>query len=402
MKRNAVYGQSGGPTTVINASLAGVIAECAAHPEEIETLYLMRNGIRGLLDEELKDIRDIPSEEIEHLKFTPGAIAGSLRYKMSDASEDESDYLRILNTLKRYHIGYVFLNGGNDSMDTCRKLADYLKAHDYPCAVIGIPKTIDNDLVLTDHTPGYGSAAKFIANIVQSVAYDNESYPKGRVNIIEIMGRDAGWLTASSSLASIRGHGPDLIYVPELPFDIDRFLKDVQQIYEKKGRCLIALSEGVRDRKGNLIFHQKSQDVFSHTQLGGIGQYLCSVIGEKLRLPTRAIELSLLQRCLSSCSSKTDIDEAFETGSVAVRFALQGLTQKMVALRNENGRIVFIPVPLSEVANKIRKMPRDMINEQGNGVTERFIEYARPLIRGESETTYDEGLPVFSDLEKFR
>lgn len=402
MKRNAVYGQSGGPTTVINASLAGVIDECAAHPDEIGTLFLMQNGIRGLLNEQLKDIRTIPPEEIERLKFTPGAIAGSLRYKMKDASEDASDYLRILDTLKRYDIGYVFLNGGNDSMDTCRKLSDYLKACDYPCTVIGIPKTIDNDLILTDHTPGYGSAAKFIANIVQSVAYDNESYPKGRVNIIEIMGRDAGWLTAASSLASVRGHGPDLIYVPELPFDTDLFLKDVQRIYEKKGRCLIALSEGVRDRNGNLIFHQESQDVFSHTQLGGIGQYLCSAIGDALHLPTRAIELSLMQRCLSSCSSKTDIDEAFETGRTAVRFALQGLTQKMVALRRENDRIGFIAVPLSEVANKIRKMPRDMINEQGNGVTDLFIKYAQPLIEGESEVEYADGIPVFSDPEKFR
>lgn len=399
MKCNAIYGQSGGPTSVINSSLYGVIKQIQQE-DEIETLFIMENGIKGLIDNNIKDIKDIPNEQIELLPYTPSAIAGSIRYKLKKHTDDQTDYLKILDTLKKNNIKYIFLNGGNDSMDTSLKLLSFLETTDYDCKVIGIPKTIDNDLIITDHTPGYGSSAKFITSAIKTIAYDNNCYPKGRVNIVEIMGRDAGWLTASSALCL--ENGPDLIYLPEVPFDLDKFLNDVKNVFLQKQRCLVAVSEGIRKENGEFIFTQNSKDAFAHHQLGGVGLYLASLVEEKLGFSTRAIELSLLQRCYSPITSLTDVNEAIECGKTAVKFALNNHNGVMVGMfRNDNYDIDYKPIDLKEVANQIKYMPKNMINPEGNHVTKDFIDYALPLINGENKIPFDKGIPIFADKKYF-
>lgn len=399
MKCNAIYGQSGGPTSVINSSLYGVIKQIQQE-DEIETLFIMENGIKGLIDNNIKDIKDIPNEQIELLPYTPSAIAGSIRYKLKKHTDDQTDYLKILDTLKKNNIKYIFLNGGNDSMDTSLKLLSFLETTDYDCKVIGIPKTIDNDLIITDHTPGYGSSAKFITSAIKTITYDNNCYPKGRVNIVEIMGRDAGWLTASSALCL--ENGPDLIYFPEVPFDLDKFLNDVKNVFLQKQRCLVAVSEGIRKENGEFIFTQNSKDAFAHHQLGGVGLYLASLVEEKLGFSTRAIELSLLQRCYSPITSLTDVDEAIECGKTAVKFALNNHNGVMVGMfRNDNYDIDYKPIDLKEVANQIKYMPKNMINPEGNHVTKDFIDYALPLINGENKIPFDKGIPIFADKKYF-
>lgn len=399
MKYNAIYGQSGGPTSVINSSLYGVIKQIQEE-NDIDTLFIMRNGIKGLIDDNIKDINEIPNEQIELLPFTPSAIAGSVRYKLKNHNEDNTDYLKILETLKKHNIRYIFLNGGNDSMDTSLKLLSFLKTTDYDCKVIGIPKTIDNDLIITDHTPGYGSSAKFISSAIKTITYDNNCYPKGRVNIVEIMGRDAGWLTASSALAG--NEGPDLIYLPEVPFNEEKFLLDVKKVYESKHRCLVAVSEGIRKENGDFIFTQNSKDAFAHHQLGGVGLYLSSLVEEKLHISTRAIELSLLQRCYSPITSLTDVNEAIECGRHAVKFALNNLNGVMVGMfRNDSYSISYQPIELEKVANQIKYMPQSMINNEGNHVNQEFIDYALPLINEENKIPYEKGLPNFANKDYF-
>lgn len=392
VKGNAVYGQSGGPTSVINASFCGVVSECRKHRETIGTLYAMRHGIRGLIDDDLSDTDQLSEEQLRLLPYTPGAFCGSVRYRLPG---DGNDYQKLLATLKKRNIRFIFLNGGNDSMDTCMKLSAFLQQVHYDCRVIGIPKTIDNDLYGSDHAPGYGSAAKFIAATVQSIACDNECYHTGRVNIVEIMGRDTGWLTASASLAGITGRGPDLIYVPEIPFDMTSFLHDVQEVYNRNHRCLVAVSEGIRDASGAFISTETKTDVFRHVQLGGIGRALEEEVGKRLHLPTRAIELSLLQRCFAPLISERDRKEAACCGRRAVSFALKGITDSMVAIRRRNTpeyRIVYQSVPLQKAANTVSYLPREMMNEKGNYVSEAFLSYALPLIGGVPSLPISDGL----------
>lgn len=398
MKYNAVYGQSGGPTSVINSSLYGVIEEVKKH-EEIETLFLMHNGIKGLINDDLKDYKEIPQNEIDLLTQTPSAICGSVRHKLASFEENDEEYQKIINVLKKHNIKYIYLNGGNDSMDTGKKLFNYFKKINFDCKVIGIPKTIDNDLILTDHTPGYPSSAKFIANVIKSISYDNDCYIKGRVNIVEIMGRDAGWLTASSALAY--PYGPDLIYVPEIYFDTNKFLEDVKTIYEKKHRCLVAVSEGIRTKDNKFIFTQKAKDVFSHQQLGGVGVYLASLVEEKLHYSTRGIELSLLQRCYAQTASKNDIDEAIECGRRAVQYSLNGLTGIMVTMERKDNKIEYNYNSLEKIANSIKFLPRNMINEKGNNVSPLFFEYASILLNKDNDDKYENGILKFSKKNYF-
>ena len=405
MKYNAVYGQSGGPTSVINSSLYGVIKECMKQNDKIDTLFMMRNGVKGLIEDNLKDVKEVPSEQIELLPYTPSAILGSLRYKLKDYKVDETDYLKIVETLKKHNIRYIFFNGGNDSMDTCAKLASYLKHINFPCYVIGIPKTIDNDLALTDHTPGYGSAAKFICQSVKSIIYDNNCYPKGRVNIVEIMGRDTGWLTASSALASSdESQGPDLIYVPEVAFNLEDFKKDVLEIYNQNKRCLVAVSEGIRDKDGHFISENASKDAFGHAQLGGVGQYLANYVTNELGISTRAIELSLLQRCFAISASITDRNEAIKAGQYAVKSALRGKTNKMVIFVRKSSSPYKLRYSLASVqkcANAISYLKPEMINEKGNNITEEFINYCKPLVKGKTSFKEKDGLPVYADKKYF-
>ena len=276
---NLVYGQSGGPTAVINASAYGVITEALKNNEIIKEVYAMKHGIQGALNEDFYQMSEQDPEEIELLKHSPGSAFGTVRYKMPNFREDETDYIRLLYIFRKYNIRYFLFNGGNDSMDTCNKIADYMAHVGYEIRVIGVPKTIDNDLPWTDHTPGFGSAAKYVANTMQEVAYDMIAYPKGKVTIVEIMGRHAGWLTAAASLANLTGHGPDLIYLPEVPFSIEKFKNDVRRVYGEKQQCLIAVSEGLKNEDGMFISSSSAlKDAFGHFQLGGVCTKLSQIL----------------------------------------------------------------------------------------------------------------------------
>ncbi len=401
-----ILGQSGGPTSVINASAAGVFIE-ALKQECITDVYGAKHGIRGILDEEFYDISKEDLKELELLKTTPSSSIGSVRYKLANPDVDDTDYKRILEVFKKYNIRYFFYNGGNDSMDTCNKISKYMAKSGYKCNCIGIPKTIDNDLVSTDHTPGYGSAAKYIATTMMEIYEDACVYDTPMICVCEIMGRNAGWLTAASALASYKGHGPDLIYLPEVVFDFDKFICDVEKCYKKNNHVLIAVSEGVKTKDGKYIpeaLGEMALDSFGHAQLGGTASILAQKIKEHFGCKVRAIEFNLMQRCAQHLASKTDVNEAFKAGQVAVRKAISGKTDKMVAFKRsyKNGKYTckYELVDLHVVANDEKKIPLDWINAEQNNVNEKFIEYALPLIQGQMAAPIEDGLPRFAKLNK--
>lgn len=400
-KGNLLYGQSGGPTSVINASAYGVINK-AFESDAIDKVYVMNHGIQGALNEELFLINDQYKKDIELLKHTPGSAFGSVRYKLKDYEQDENDYKKLLNLFKKYNIRYFLYNGGNDSMDTCSKIARYMEMSDYDVYVIGVPKTIDNDLPYTDHTPGFASAAKYIANTIAEVAYDMLAYPVGKVTIVEIMGRHAGWLTAASALASINGFGPDLIYLPERAFSIERFKSDVKRVYNKKKHCLVAVSEGIVNELGAFVFAKDSKDNFGHSQLGGVAAKLSELISRELNLSTRSVELSSSQRSASHFQSLVDVKEAIGVGEYAVELALEKKSNLMVGIErvsNDPYKVKYNSLDLSACANFEKKLPDHMINEEGNGVTKAFIEYALPLIQGEHKPKYHLGIQKFAKIK---
>jgi 6-phosphofructokinase 1 len=405
---NAIFGQSGGPTSVINASAAGVFTE-ALKQDCIPKVFGAAHGIKGILEERFYDIGCEDPKELELMKTTPSSALGSVRYKLANSEVDDTDYKRLLEVFKKYDIRYFFYNGGNDSMDTCNKVSKYMQKVGYECRVMGVPKTIDNDLAGTDHCPGYGSAARYIATATMEVYLDARVYDTPMVCVLEIMGRNAGWLTAASSLATFKGAGPDLIYLPEIDFDMDSFISQVKAVYEKNnGKVIIAVSEGIRDKNKTYISEYgsdlaKEKDSFGHAQLGGTGQVLAARLKDELNCKTRAIEFSLLQRCAAHCASKTDVDEAFRAGELAVQYAVSGTTDHMVAYERESGneyKCNFKLVNLSTVANAEKKVPREWINKDGNGLTKDFIDYALPLIQGHSAPPMEDGLPRFTKLKK--
>lgn len=405
MKYSVLVGQSGGPTSVINASLAGIIEE-SLNNEQIEKIYGTLNGIDGIINHNIIDLSNEDLETLSLLKVTPSSILGSARFKLSDFNIDDTHYKIIVDVFKKLNIKYFFYIGGNDSMDTCHKIFEYFKKIDFDCKVIGIPKTIDNDLVETDHTPGYGSSIKYIATTMAEIYQDISCYKKGRVTIVEIMGRDAGWLTAGSKLASLSNNGPDLIYLPEKPFNIDNFLLKVSNIYQQKGHVLVALSEGIRDKDGNYILSYRnfnSQDSFGHLQLGGVGQVVAEIVNKKLGLPIRSIELNLPQRCSSHISSLTDIEEAYKCGKYGLKYALEGHSGKMVTMiRDTNNpyNINYQLIDLNKVANYVKIVPDYYINLDGDDITQEFINYALPLIQNEPKICYQNGMPKFATLKK--
>ncbi len=410
LKGACIIGQSGGPTSVINASAYGAI-KTALESEAITAVYGALNGIRGVLDDNLIDMGKEDSEELSYMMYTPSSALGSCRYKLKDADVDDTDYKRILEIFKKYDVRYFFYNGGNDSMDTCNKISKYMMKNGYECHIMGIPKTIDNDLYGTDHCPGYASAAKFIATSVMEIYHDARVYDTGMITIIEAMGRNAGWLTASASLAGVKGCGADLIYLPELDFDMDKFLSDVQKIYDKNKKCIAVVSEGIHDKDGKYISEYgsdmaQSKDGFGHAQLGGLAAYLAGVVKEKTGAKVRGIELSLLQRCAAHCASQTDIEESFAAGKAAVDNAVSGMTDKMPGFVRsyENGKYVcnIKMFNLDEVANTEKTVPREWINEEGNGLNEKFVEYALPLIQGETKLKKEDSLPRFVHLKKVK
>ena len=400
-----VFAQSGGPTSVINSSAAGVFTE-ALNQENITAVYGAQHGIKGILDEKLYDIGKEDPKEIEMLKYTPSSALGSVRYKLKDYSVDPTDYNRILEVFKKYNIRYFFYNGGNDSMDTCNKISKFMAMSGWDCNVIGVPKTIDNDLMGTDHCPGFASAAKYIATTAMEVALDARVYNTGLVCVMEVMGRNAGWLTAAASLANIHGQGVDLIYLPETPFDMDKFLADVKAVCDKNGnKCLVAVSEGIKFADGTYVgeFKASKTDLFGHAQLGGVGAILANQIKEKLGIKTRAIELNLMQRCAAHLASKVDVEEAFEAGRHAVLAATSGQTDYMVAYERKPGdkyEIEYKHVPLSVCANAEKPVPAEWIINNGTGVSKDFADYALPLIQGEWNTPKVDGLPRFAQLKK--
>ena len=330
------------------------------------------------------------------------------RRKLPKPGENDAVYEKLLEIFKKYDIRYFFYNGGNDSMDTCEKISRYMSRSGWDCRVVGIPKTIDNDLFGTDHCPGFGSAAKYIATSCAEVYKDAKVYDTSTVVIMEMMGRHAGWLTAASALAAVSGCAPDLIYLPEVPFDMDKFIADVAAVHKEKGSAVIAVSEGIRYADGTFVSEAvtSATDGFGHAQLGGLAQRLAAVVKEKLGIKVRNIELNLLQRCAAHCGSQTDIDEAAMAGREAVRRAVAGETGIMIGLRRETENGVYSctteAVPLSVTANYEKLLPLEWINETKNGVNEGFFDYALPLIQGEPKRTVENGLPRFAKLKKIR
>lgn len=406
LKGACMFGQSGGPTSVINASAAGVIQEALKQPN-ITAVYGAAHGIRGVLDEKFYDMSKEDPYELDLLKTTPSSSLGSVRYKLKKAEEDETDYKRLLEVFKKYDIRYFFYNGGNDSMDTCNKVSKYMQKAGYECRIMGVPKTIDNDLWGTDHCPGYGSAAKYIATSTMEVYHDARVYDKGMITILEIMGRNAGWLTAASALAAYKGCGPDLIYLPEVPFDMDKFLEDATAIYKKNGNVIVAVSEGIKDKDGKYISEYgsdlaQSKDAFGHSQLGGLAATLANIVKNKTGAKVRGIEFSLLQRCAAHLGSKTDVEEAYLAGQMAVKYAIEGKTDYMVAFDRAEGpdyKCNIKLINLTEVANTEKKIPLEWI-KNGNSLTEDYVKYALPLIQGESHPPLENGLPRFARLKK--
>ena len=405
-----MFGQSGGPTSVINSSAAGVFIEALAQ-KNITKVYGAANGIQGILNENFYDIGKEDEKELYLLKNTPSSALGSVRYKLKSADVDDTDYKRILEVFKKYNVRYFFYNGGNDSMDTCNKISKYLLKSGYECNIIGVPKTIDNDLYGTDHCPGYGSAAKYVATTMMELFLDATVYDKGQITIVEIMGRNAGWLTAASALASYKGLGPDLIYLPEQAFDIEKFLIQVKNVADANhGKCIVALSEGIKTADGKYVVEaiadsSAAKDSFGHTQLGGVAATLAGLVKEKIGGKVRAIEFSLMQRCGAHLASKVDVEEAFEAGRVAVRSACEGNTDKMVVFIRKPGKEYEISYELMDIelaANTEKKIPDNWILPDNKGLSQEFIDYALPLIQGDCKAPLEDGLPRFAKLKKVR
>ena len=400
----AIIGQSGGPSSVINASAYGVI-KTALESEYITTVYGANHGIKGVLNDRLMIMDQEDPRELEKLLYTPSSALGSCRYKIADPDVDDTDFKRILEIFKKYNVRYFFYNGGNDSMDTCNKISRYCAKVGYECRVFGVPKTIDNDLYGTDHCPGFASAAKYIATSFMEVSRDCHVYDVGMITIIECMGRHAGWLTAASALACEKGDGPDLIYLPEVDFDMDQFLADVKRVYAEKKNCLVAVSEGVHYADGSFVSEAKTSgtDGFGHAQLGGLAARLAAIVKAETGAKVRGIELSLLQRCASHCASATDIEESFNSGKIAVESALAGITGKMVGFqcdRTDGYKCNYVLFDLTDVANTEQKVPLSWITPEHNFVTRDFIHYCLPLIQGETKQAKEDGLPAFVHLKK--
>ena len=397
MGKALVYIQSGGPTAVINTSLYGVIKEAKKHPNEISGIYGSLNGIEGLIDNKVIDLGKEKDETIELLPQTPGAALGTTRYKLPKDIKDPV-YQKIICTVQKHNIGYIFVNGGNDSMDTCHKLSILCKELNLDIKVMGIPKTIDNDLAVTDHCVGFPSAAKSVINNVKQICTDARCYKRGKVFIIEIMGRNAGWLAASVDLLP-QGCRPDYMYLPENSFNMDEFLKDVKETYERKGHCIVSISEGIHFERDTSTARV---DAFNHVQLGGAADALAKVVEDKLNLPTRSIELSLIQRADSILASKVDHDEAIACSKLAFDSALKGETGKMVGvIRKSNNpyTVEYKLLDISKIANVEKTVPFEMIGGK-TGMTDAFKKYLRPLIQGEIDVKYKDGIVETATLEK--
>ena len=402
---NVLVGQSGGPTSVINASVAGVIAEALNH-ECIEEIYGTLNGVLGILQEDLIDLAAESQQQIRALKHTPGAALGTCRYKL----KKQADFDRVLEVFKAHNIRYFFYIGGNDSQDTADKISKLAQAQGYELRVIGVPKTIDNDLPLTDHTPGYGSVIKYLATTVREIACDSAAMGQGDlVSIIEVMGRSAGWIAAGAALAKRKDHPhdpPHLILLPEIPFDQAKVLEDIRRVLKREKFCQIVVAEGLTDANGNYLAADAATDAFGHAKLGGAGDALSEIIEQNIPgVKVRVAKPGLMQRAAAHCASKTDVDEAYLAGQAAVEAAINGETDKMITLVRGDGEAYSVETGLavlSEIANGVKKLPREWINEDGVSMNFQFLRYAQPLIQGEVTIPHDNGVPVFARLDRVR
>ncbi len=404
-KKNCMVAQSGGPTVAINASLAGVI-HAVMTLGNYDTVYGSVNGILGILNDNILNLNQIVNQNsanLEKLKLSPAMYLGSCRFKLPDFMDDDSSYNYIFKQFENLNIGAFFYIGGNDSMDTVLKLSEYAKRIGNDIRIIGIPKTIDNDLMMTDHTPGFGSAAKYVAASLLEIAHDTFIYAVKSVTIVEIMGRDAGWLTAAAALARNEySDAPHLIYLPETYFDKDRFLADVRNLLEKQNNIIIAISEGIRDASGSYINAGESQmDSFGHSQLSGAAKALEYLIKDNINVKVRSVEINVLQRCAAHLSSQTDLDEAFAQGEKAVSLASEGVTASMVTINRISDNpytVEYGHAEIKNIANEAKAVPKEWIHENGNDVTPEMIAYLTPLIQGEPQITYKNGLPVYMEV----
>ncbi|MDD6380707.1 MAG: 6-phosphofructokinase [Lachnospiraceae bacterium] len=403
--KNCIIIQSGGPTTAINASLAGVIH--AAREAGYDHIYGAVNGIVGVLSQNVIDLSERVAADdrfLEKLVRTPAMYLGSCRMRMPDPKAEPAIYDTLYGYFRSLDVKAFFGIGGNDSMDTVAKLSSYFNSRNADISVIGVPKTIDNDLFATDHTPGFGSAAKYVATSMREMAYDTMIYPVKSITIVEIMGRDSGWLTAASALARTEGlPAPQLIYLPEVPFSVENCIADTKQILKKRNSVMIAVSEGIKDKDGEYIASADAkEDKFGHKMLSGTGKAIEHILGNALGIKIRSVELNIPQRCGIHLASKTDLDEAYQLGEAAVLLAKEGISGRMVVIERKDTfdyQVGYSSVPVSEVANGIKKVPREWINERGNDVTEEMISYLSPLIQGEVKLTYSNGLPEFLPID---
>lgn len=405
---NCMVAQSGGPTVAINASLAGVI-DGVMRSGKYATCYGSINGILGILNENYLNLTEMidDEEKLERLKVTPAMYLGSCRHKLPNYKDDDSPYVFIFNQFAKLNIKAFFYIGGNDSMDTVLKLSDYAAKINSDIRIIGIPKTIDNDLCVIDHTPGFGSAAKYIASTMLEVAHDTFIYAVKSVTIVEIMGRDAGWLTASSALARNEYNtAPHLIYLPEVAFDKEQFLNDIREKLKTLNNVIVAVSEGIRDENGDYITASKAvADQFGHQQLSGAGKALEFLVKENIGVKVRSVEVNVLQRCAAHMASATDLNESFTLGNKAVSLAEEGITASMVTLErvsNTPYEVRYDHAPIAGIANEARSIPREWINETGNDITPALYEYLKPLIQGEVSISYKDGIPVYMPVSHLK
>jgi len=400
---NCLIGQTGGPTAVINASVAGVVSEALNHAC-IEEVYGSLNGVLGLLGEDLVDLAAESQQAIRGLRFTPGAALGSCRSKL----KKPADFERVLEVFKAHNIRYYFHIGDADSQENAAKLAELAATQSYDLRVIGVPKTIENDISATDHCPGYGSAIKYIGATVKELALDAEAIGQSDlVTLVEVMGRNTGWLAAGASLAKRRDHPndpPHLVYLPEIPFTNEKFLDDVRRVLKREKHCVVVVGEGLVDKDGNYVaVETSSNDAAGHTQLGGVGELLKDLVEQQLGVKARVARLGITQRAAAHLASKTDADEAFLAGQAAVKAAVNGETAKLVTLVRGDGEQYTCETGLSnlsDVVGNLKKLPREWINEDGVSLNFQFFRYATPLIQGEVAVPYDNGLPAYAKLAR--
>lgn len=405
MPRNAFYAQSGGVTAVINASACGVIETARAHPDKIGKVFAGRNGIIGALTEDLIDTSLESAADIAALRTTPSGAFGSCRYKLKSLTEHKAQYERLIEVFKAHDIGYFFYNGGGDSADTCNKVSQLSEAMGYPLQAIHVPKTVDNDLPLTDTCPGFGSVAKYVATSMREAGFDVASMARTstKVFVMEVMGRHAGWITAACGLAAEKaGDPPHILLFPEVPFDEDTFIARVKETVEKYDYCTVGVSEGLLNKEGKLMAETGARDAFGHAQLGGIGPQIAALINAKLGYKYHWAVADYLQRAARHIASKTDVDQAYAVGKAAVEMAIAGKNAVMPAIRRLSDSPYqwdIVEAPLAQVANVEKKMPKDFITEDGYGITEACRRYLAPLIEGEDAPPYRNGLPDYVRLK---